>query len=235
MGTVFCDNCGVSLLEETAKFCRACGKPTPLSEAATKRFDQQPGYQTPTSPVGPAPTTPAYMAPIEFATAPQTIDLNRKRKRNIILIASMLSLMIFALAGLLIFLNFEGTPTLTPPVLSGPTGPGPPPMPPPMSPPPPPPPPVIETPTRIDQSLIYPGSRQTMSSTQEGGTNVLTLHSEDAASKVAKWYAAKLKVTANVSLAGQTFLKAGDITVMVMGGDGGAEILLTQGSKDSRR
>src|SRR6266550_3137853 len=159
MGTVFCDNCGVSLLEETAKFCRACGKPTPpVSEAATKRLDQQPGVQTPTSPVGPSPTTPAYMAPFEFATAPQTIDLNRKRKRNLILVASMLALMIFALGGLLIFLNFEeGTPAgipLAPP----------PPMIP-LTPPAPPPPPGIETPTKIDQSLIYPGSRQTMSST----------------------------------------------------------------------
>src|SRR6266850_2591286 len=116
MGTVYCDNCGVSLLEETAKFCRACGKPTPpLSEAATKRFDQQPGFQTPTSPVGPSPTTPAYMAPFEFPAAPQTIDLTRKRKLNLILVASMLALMIFALGGLLIFLNFEGTPTGTPP------------------------------------------------------------------------------------------------------------------------
>lgn len=128
MGTVFCDNCGVSLLEETAKFCRACGKPTPpLSEAATKRFDQQPGFQTPTSPVGPSPTTPAYMTPFEFAAAPQTIDLNRKRKRNLILVASMLAVMIFALGGLLIFLNFEhGTPAANPPVLPVPTPPGPP-------------------------------------------------------------------------------------------------------------
>src|SRR5258706_15426607 len=113
MGTVFCDNCGVSLLEETAKFCRACGKPTPLSEeAATKRFEQQPGFQTPTSPVGPSPTTPAYMAPFEFPAAPQTIDLNRTRKRNLILFASMLPVMILALGGFLIFLTFgQGAPT----------------------------------------------------------------------------------------------------------------------------
>src|SRR5439155_25228851 len=65
MGTVYCDNCGTSLLEENAKFCRACGKP-PLSEAATKRFDEPPSVQVPTSPVGPSLTTPAYMAPFEF-------------------------------------------------------------------------------------------------------------------------------------------------------------------------
>src|SRR4029453_17180460 len=106
MSTVFCDNCGVSLLEETAKFCRACGKPTPpLSEAATKRFDQQPAFQTPTSPVGASPTTPAYMGPFEVPPASPPVDLNRKKKRKIILLAAMLSFMIFALGGLLIFLR----------------------------------------------------------------------------------------------------------------------------------
>jgi hypothetical protein len=238
MGTVFCDNCGVSLLEETAKFCRACGKPTPpLSEAATKRFDQQPGVQTVTSPVGPSPTTPAYMAPFEFPSAPQTIDLTRKRKRNLILVASMLALMIFALGGLLIFLNFEqGTPLGTPPpVISTPTAPGPSIAPPAPHAPPPPPPPGIEIPTSIDQSLIYPGSRETMATTEEGGTYVLTLHSEDAASKVAKWYTAKLKTAKKVSIAGQTILEAGDIVVVIMGGDDGAEILITQGGKASKK
>jgi hypothetical protein len=239
MGTVFCDNCGVSLLEETAKFCRACGKPTPLSEeeAATKRFDQQPGFQTPTSPVGPSPTTPAYMAPFEFPAAPQTIDINRMRKRNLILVASMLAVMILALGGLLIFLSFgQGTPTSIPPPasLSTPNAPEPPPLP--NAPPQPPPlPPGLETPTKIDESLIYPGSRETMTSTEEGGTRVLSLHSEDATSKVAKWYEARLKVTKKVSIVGQTILEAGDIVVVIMGGNEGAEILITQSSKDSKK
>lgn len=232
MGTVFCDNCGVSLLEETAKFCRACGKPTPpLSETATKRFDQQPGFQIPTSPVGPSPTTPAYMAPVEFPAAPQTIDLDRKRKRNVILVASMLALMIFALGGLLIFLNLgQGTPTGIPRVQSPPTVPRPP-----IPPPTPPPAPGIETPTKIDQSLMYPGSRQTMAITAEGGNRVLNLHSDDAASKVVEWYVSKLRVIKKVSIAGQTILQAGNIGVVVMGGDDGAEILITQGSKDSKK
>src|SRR5260370_311449 len=145
MGTVFCDNCGVSLLEETAKFCRACGKPTPLSEAATKRFDQQPGFQTPTSPVGPSPTAPAYMTPFEFPAASPTIDLDRQRKRNVILAASMLALLIVALGGLLIFLSLgQGTPTSIPSRgISTPDAP-----PAPTLPPPPPPPPAIESPTR---------------------------------------------------------------------------------------
>ena len=228
MGTVFCDNCGVSLLEETAKFCRACGKPTPSSEeeATTKRFDQQPGFHTPTSPVGPSPTTPAYMAPFEFPAAPQTFDLNRTRKRNVILVASMLAVMILALGGLLIFLNLgQGNPAIIPPSITTPTAPVPPSTPPI---PPPPPPPGIETPTKIDESLIYPGSRETMTSTEEGGTRVLSLHSEDATSKVAKWYEARLKVTKRVSIAGQTILEAGDIVVVIMGGNQGAEILITQ-------
>lgn len=221
MGTVFCDNCGVSLLEETAKFCRACGKPTPpLSEAATKRFDQQTGFQTPTNPVGPSPTTPAYMAPIEFPPASQTIDLHRKRKRNVILVASMLALMIFALGGLFFFLSL-GQEAQT-----GITTPG-------TPPPPPPPPPLIgiETPTKIDQSLIYPGSHETMAITAEGGNRVLKLHSDDAASKVAEWYISKLKLSKKISIAGQTILKSGDIGVVIMGGDDGAEILITQGKE----
>jgi len=178
------------------------------------------------------------MAPFDIAAAPQTIDLNRKRKRNLILVAGMLALMIFALGGLLVFLNFEqGTPAGIPSVPPAPTVPMPPitPLTPPGPPLPPTPLPGIETPTKIDQSLIYPGSRQTMSSTEEGGTNVLTLHSEDAASKVAKWYAAKLKVTKNVSFVGQTILEAGDIVVVIMGGEGGAEILITQGGKNSKK
>ena len=90
MATVYCDNCGTSLLEETAKFCRACGKPTPLSEAATKRFDEQPVLNNPTSPVGASFTTPAYMAPFEMPPAQQTNDLRKRQKRNVIILVSML-------------------------------------------------------------------------------------------------------------------------------------------------
>ena len=101
MATVYCDNCGTSLLEETSKFCRACGKPTPLSEAATKRFDEPTVVKHPTSPVG-SYTTPAYMAPFEMPPAEQTNDLRQKKqKRNLIIMASMMAVMIVALAGLL--------------------------------------------------------------------------------------------------------------------------------------
>lgn len=218
MGTVYCDNCGTSLLEETAKFCRACGKATPLSEAATKRFDQQPSVQVPTSPVGPSLTTPAYMAPFELPPAPQTNDLRQKtQKRNLIILVSMLALMILALAGLLAFLNFglgsEGIPAAPPP----PGFSGPPPPPPPRG---------------IDQSLIYPGARQTMSIRADGGKSVLNLHSDDAATKVADWYIARLKVAKKISIAGQTILQAGDIGVVIMGGDEGTEILITRGGEE---
>jgi len=230
MGTVFCDNCGVSLLEETAKFCRACGKPTPsLSETATKRFDQQPGFQTQTSSFGQQPTTPAYMAPFEFPSAPQTIDLNRARKRNMILVATMLAVMIFALGGLFVFLRSgDLTPTGIPSITSTP------PIPDPPNPPPPPPArPGTATPTKIDQELIYPGSKETMKITTEGVNNVLKLHTDDAASKVVAWYVARLKVTNKYSFAGQTMLQAADTNVVIMGGDDGAEILITQSNKDS--
>jgi hypothetical protein len=234
MATVYCDNCGTSLLEETAKFCRACGKPTPQSEAATRRFDEQPGVQNPTSPVGASFTTPAYMAPFELPPAPQTNDLRQKtQKRNLIILVSMLALMIFALAGLLAFLNFglgpsEGIPA-APPALtaSAPPIPSIPPIPPA-----PPAPPGIDGPSTIDQSLIYPGARETMSMRAEGGKRVLTLHSDDAAGKVAAWYIARLKATKKVAIAGQTILQAGDIGVVIMGSDEGAQILITRGGEE---
>lgn len=232
MGTVFCDNCGVSLLEETAKFCRACGKPTPLSEAATKRFDEQPGFQTATRSMGPSPTTPAYMAPFEFPPAPQTIDLDRKRKRNIILVATMLAMMIFALGGLLLFLNFESDPTPDIPVVTIPNAPRAPMQPP--IPPVPPAPPVIGRQSKIDPSLIYPGSRETMSLTAEGGKDVLKLHTDDSAKKVVDWYQARLKGNKKITIVGQTILQAGETTVVVIDAEG-TEILITSGGEDSEK
>ena len=228
MGTVYCDNCGTSLLEENAKFCRACGKPTPpLSEATTKRFDEPPSVQVPTSPVGPSLTTPAYMAPFQFPPATPTNDLRQKtQKRNMIILVSMLALMIFALAGLLAFLNFgldqsKGIPVPETPGMTS-------------TPPKPPDPPVLGTdpPSTIDQSLIYPGAHQTMSIQAEGGKRVLTLQSNDSARKVADWYIAKLKITKKVAIAGQTVLQAGDIGVVITGSDEGAQILITRGGDE---
>jgi zinc ribbon protein len=238
MGTVYCDNCGTSLLEETAKFCRACGKPTPLSEAATRRFDEQPVVQSPTSPVGPAFTTPAYMAPLELPPSQQTNDLRQKtRKRNLIIVVTMMAVMIFALVGLLAFLNFEsnseGIPVPpSPPEFSGPAPflppqPGVPPVPPL-----PPLPPAVGVRSTIDPKLVYPGARQTMSIKSEDGKDVLNLHSDDAASTVAAWYEAKLKVAKKISFVGQTILEAENIKVMIFGGDEGAEILITRISGD---
>jgi hypothetical protein len=228
MGTVFCDNCGVSLLDETSRYCRACGKATPLSEATTKRFDEQPGFKAQTNPFGPSPTTPAYTAPYEFTSAQQNIDLNSKRKRNVILIASMLMVMIFALGGLLIFLNFEGGP----PTGGVPAIAPPPPPPPPGAPPPPPPPPLppgTGAPTKLEETLVYPGSKTTMSIAAEGGKKVLKLHSDDPIDRVVEWYESKLKVSKKVSIPGGTILQAGDIGAVIMGGASGAEILITQG------
>ena len=235
MGTVFCDNCGTSLLEENAKFCRACGKPTPQSEAATKTFDEQPGFQSPTSPVGPSLTTPAYMAPFEMPPAQLTNDLRQKRqRRNVILLVSMLAVMIFALGGLLVFLNFaRGSDDIpVPPTPSGFSGQTPPPPSIPPKPPTPPAPPGIEVTPPIDQSLVYPGAKQTLSLEAEGGKRVLQLTSYDSAKKVADWYIARLKVTKKVSIAGQTILQAGDIGVVITGSDEGAMILITRGGSE---
>lgn len=226
MGTVYCDNCGTSLLEESAKFCRACGKATPVSEAVTKRFDDRPSVQVPTSPVGPSLTTPAYMAPFEAAPAAQTNDLRQKaKKRNLIILVSMLAVMIFALAGLLAFLNFglgsDDVPLAEPPPgFSGPPPPAPPA------------PPGIDGPSAIDRSLIYPGARETMSINRGGGKSVIGLQSNDAAVKIAAWYIARLNVTENIALPGQTILKAGDTNVVITGGDEGAQILITKGGEE---
>lgn len=236
MATVFCDNCGTSVLEN-AKFCRACGKPTPsLSEAAIRKFDEQPfgeqpGIQSPTRSVGPSFTAPAYMSPLEFnPTAPgaATNDLREKaRKRNLIIVVSMFAVMIFALAGLLIFLNFGVSPPQVPPPKVEIPIPPPPPPPPGL----PTPPPITAEPVRsgIDPSLIYPGSRQTMSVEHDGGKSVLQLMSDDSAKTVADWYAARLKSAKTIHVIGQTILKAGDIGVVIMGGENGSQILITKG------
>ncbi len=229
METVYCDNCGTSLLEENAKFCRACGKPTPLSEAATKRFDQQSGVQNATSPVGSIFTTPAYLTPFELPPAADTNDLRKqKQKRNLIILVGMLVVMILALGGLLAFLNFGlssdriPVPPPPPPVFS--TGP--------VAPPPPPPPPGVNGPSTIDPTLLYPGAHQTMSVNQAGGKSVVTLQSDDAARKVAAWYTSRLQITGNISIAGQTILKAGDIGIVISGGDDGALIVITRGGDE---
>ncbi len=228
MGTVFCDNCGTDV-DENAKFCRACGRATPLSEAATKRFDEQPETVNPTRPVGPSPTTPAYMAPFELAPAPQTNDLRQKtQRRNLIILAAMLAMMILALGGLLVFLNFGvGTPAGVPQDTGGITPP--PPPPPPLVPPAP---PAIETQSTIDPTLIYPGARQTLSINKEG-KSVLQLECDAPVRTVAEWYRARLKVTKTISIVGQTILKAGDIGVVIMGGEAGAQIIITRGDGEN--
>src|SRR5262245_7471043 len=238
MATVFCDNCGTSLLD-TAKFCRACGKPTPaLSEATTKKFDEQTEFQNSTRTVGPSFTGPAYMSPMEFnAPAPgvATNDLRQNtRNRNLIIIACMFAVMMLALGGLLIFLNFgiNAPPTPRTPVVEIPAVPPPPPPPPgqPTAP------PITAPPTEtgIDPSLIYPGSRQTMSIVKPGGKSVLQLVSNDASKTVADWYSSRLPGAKKVSILGigPTILKAGDIGVEITGSDEGTQILITKGGGD---
>ena len=234
MATVFCDNCGTSLLD-SAKFCRACGKPTPaLSEATTKKFDEQTDFQNPTRSVGPSFTGPAYMSPMEFnpaAPGAATNDLRQKtRNRNLMIIACMFGVMILALAGLLIFLNFGINAPPTPPTTAVeiPAIPPPPPVPGQPTPP-----PITVTPaeTGIDPSLIYPGSRQTMSIVKPGGKSVLQLVSSDAAKTVADWYSSRLQGAKKVSILGigPTILKLGDVGVVITGSDEGTQILITKG------
>ena len=85
--------------------------------------------------------------------------------------------------------------------------------------------------TRVDQSLIYPGARKIISK-QEGDKIVLQLHSDDATRTVSDWYIARLRGAKKVSIVGQTILKAGDIGVVIVGGDEGTEILITRGGSE---
>jgi hypothetical protein len=226
MTTVYCDNCGTSLLEETAKFCRACGKPTPLSEAATKRFDEQPVLKNPTNPVAASFTSPAYMAPFEMPQAHETNDLRQKKqKRNIIIVVSMMAVMIIALVGLLLFLNFDEAP---PDLSGGPTPVAGAPPPPPDVPGAPPPPPA---PPGISPSLIYPGATQTML-VNEAGARVLQLTSNDPATRVSDWYISRLKSAKKVTILGQTILQAGDTNVVITGGDSGTQIIITRAGEN---
>jgi len=146
----------------------------------------------------------------------------------------MFGVMILALAGLLIFLNFGvNAPRFPPPVGEIPGGP---PAPPPLPPIQPPPPPLTATPADpgIDPSLIYPGSSQTMSIVKPGGKSVLQLVTNDAAKTVADWYSSRLKDAKKVSILGigPTIFKAGEIAVVITGSDEGTQILITKGGGD---
>jgi hypothetical protein len=241
MSTVFCDHCGASLLGETAKFCRVCGKPTPLSEATTKRFDEQPEIRSTTSPVGNSYTTPAYMAPFEMPPSVQTHDLKYNRqRRNLLLVIGMLVVMILALGGLLAFLSFNsgssdggggGSAATTPPALNGPP-PGTPGVPGgvPKAPTPPTPPPVELGPSpQIDSSLIYPGAKE-QTSVEKKNKRVRILNSEASVSDVADWYIARLPEAKKVSVLGQTILKLQDLEVVIVGGPQGSQIIMKRGS-----
>lgn len=67
-----------------------------------------------------------------------------------------------------------------------------------------------------------------MSMRAEGGKRMLTLHSDDAATKVVEWYGARLKVRKKIPIIGPTILQAGDISVVIMEIPEGTQILITR-------
>jgi hypothetical protein len=165
------------------------------------------------------------MAPFEMPPAEQTNDLRQKKqKRNLIIVVSMMAVMIVALAALFVIfrLGAETQGIAAPP----------PPPPGVAVPPPPPAPPGIPGTSGIDPSLIYPGSSQLMSVQGEDGTKMVKLHSDDSSSTIADWYKARLRVTKTTQIFGQTIMRAGDINVIILGGDEGAEIIITRGDGD---
>jgi hypothetical protein len=71
-----------------------------------------------------------------------------------------------------------------------------------------------------------------MSIVAEGGKRVVTLQSDDPATRVADWYIARLRIDKKVTVVGQTILKAGEITLVITGGQDGAQILITRGGDE---
>src|SRR6185295_3890997 len=180
MADVWCSFCGAGIAD-SAKFCRACGRALDPSELTTRNLEADSRFQHPTAHVQQAITTPAYLAPSQVSDAPSTNDLAKKPQSRalIITLASLVGVLLFALA-LLLFLRFDsGTPRPdVPPPVTIQT-----PPPPPGVPPPPPAPPVPGD-TAISDSLAYPGAKTLMNVNSAGGKSVLHLQTTDSPSKV---------------------------------------------------
>jgi hypothetical protein len=229
-----CDQCGTALAPE-ARFCRQCGKAATghahgasVTEATTRTLNAQLPYEAPPhygdARLAPhAPNAPAH------ANATQALEQATCKPRK--LTAPKLALVI--IAALLLLLPFAGfamtmvwrmmagprrivvrqreMPAIAPPPAPDMRGPQ-------AGAPAPPPPPGISP------QLIYPGAETTANFIQGDGGSQLHLRTQDAAAKVADWYAARVNPV-------QTINSPGGITVMQFAG--GQVIIRPEGPSTS--
>lgn len=239
MANFSCAYCG-SEIEETAKFCRRCGRPSNHLEATTRTLEPPAAFEAPTRAVNSIPTAPSfldarYQPP---APAPTTRSLEGGgQKRAIIVLASLVAVLLIVLAGVVAYTALRSTGgNPDPPFMEMPQATTPQPFPPPSVPHPPLPPlpprggPREATP--ISNSMIYPGAETIMSLGRGPEGSVLQLRTEDPPHKVIEWYVSKMNPTKHIAIPGGNAILHGDgITAVITGGGDGTQIVLKQTNK----
>lgn len=247
MVMINCPACGTEV-QDTAKFCRQCGQAINSSEATTKLFDEPVQTATPTHginaiPTGPSYTPPSfpanYQPPYMAGATTQGLE-NKSRNKTVLILASMVVVLLLALAGLSAWFVFGGGDQDGPPGSGGITAPPPakPDLPIPPSPPSPPVPPIAPPAApgsggaAISKDLIYPGAEETLRVGGRDGARVLRLQTSDPINKVSDWYTQRLSATKKMVVAGgATILKASGLTVLLTGDSQGTQIMLTSGGE----
>ena len=227
MAIVSCTSCGAQI-EDTSRFCRVCGRSFDPTELATRKLEPGVAFHAPTQPVNQSPTTPAYVAPVQYPEVPATNDLTRvsqNRTAMVLLAATVGLLLLLLIAVVYVKFRSNSAPIAPPPVISIPT------VPPPGAPPPPFAPPATGD-AVVGEDLIYPGSKEVMTVSAEG-KGLLHLQTTDPASRVVEWYTTRLKPTQHIRLpGGSAILRAGDIAVVIGSGEGETSIMITRGDDD---
>lgn len=233
--TIFsCAYCGAEI-EETAKFCRRCGRPSNHLEATTRTLEQPRNFESPTRHVNSMPTAPSfldsgYQPP---APAPVTSSLEpRGQKRTIIVLASLVVVLLIALIGVVAFTRLVGVGNDPEPPFAGvpqPPGTHSPPPNPPHPPLPPLPPGGPRELTHISASLIYPGAETIVSMARGPEGSVLQLRTNDPAERVIEWYVSQINPTKHINIPGGNAILHGDnITAVITGHGDGTQIVLKQ-------
>ncbi|MFN2454464.1 MAG: hypothetical protein ABR577_09610 [Pyrinomonadaceae bacterium] len=225
---VTCEKCGAELMAE-ARYCRRCGRPSPLLDAAsvtehtTRLLDMPADYgalqpRLNTEPIAyqPPDTTQAVAN-----TTTRTLERRRQSPRSWRLTAL---LMLIAIAFVsLIVINKERRQIRIisrPPRATVPELPPLPDLPPPPS-----------FTARTGDALAYPGARITMNVTRSGKGSVLQMRTEDSPDEVAEWYTEKLNPTKVVKMPGLPIVleAAGSRVIITPAGDG-ADIVIKRDS-----
>lgn len=227
MAIVSCTSCGAQI-EDTSRFCRLCGRSFDPTELATRKLEPGVEFHAPTQPVNQSPTTPAYVAPVQYPEVPATNDLTRvsQNRTAIVLLAATVGLLLLLLIAVVYVKLRSNSAPIAPPATSITTPPRPPGAPaPPFAPP-------ATAGAIVGEELIYPGSDEVMTINAKG-KGVLQLQTTDSASRVVEWYIARLKPTQhNKRPGGIEILRAGDITVLISSGEDETSIMITRGDDD---